>query len=200
MITKQISVFIENRKGRMGDILDVLKGGNVNILSLSLSDTEEYGLLRIISDKPQEGKEALTNAGFSSMLTDVFIIKLPHAPGSLQNILRMISDEELNVEYMYGLSMETDEAYIKWREKKYIEYKVYYENYDTEKRADIDTMRESVVHWQNKLDECKERCLGRKLINIAAIILGAGITVLLTANWWAGLCAFILATIVLYLK
>ena len=112
MVTKQISVFIENRKGRLGDILDVLKENGVNILSMSLADTAEYGLLRIISDKPQEGKTALTAAGFSSMLTDVFILKVPHTPGGLQNILRAISDEEISVEYMYGLSAGGNEASI----------------------------------------------------------------------------------------
>ena len=112
MVTKQISVFIENRKGRLGDILDVLKENGVNILSLSLADTAEYGLLRIISDKPQEGKAALTAAGFSSMLTDVFILKVPHTPGGLQNILRAISDEEISVEYMYGLSVDGADASI----------------------------------------------------------------------------------------
>ena len=98
MITKQISVFIENRKGRLGHILDVLKEKDVNILSMSLSDTSEYGLLRILSDKP--------------MLTDIFILKIPHTPGSLQRILRVISDEELNVEYMYGLSVAGNDASI----------------------------------------------------------------------------------------
>lgn len=112
MVTKQISVFIENRKGRLGEILDVLKENGVNILSMSLADTAEYGLLRIISDKPQEGKTALSAAGFSSMLTDVFILKIPHAPGALQNTLRVISDEELSVEYMYGLSTSGEEASI----------------------------------------------------------------------------------------
>ena len=112
MVTKQISVFIENRKGRLGEIFQVLKSNGVNILSLSLADTAEYGLLRIISDKPQDGKNALTAAGFSSMLTDVFILKLPHAPGGLQNILQVIADEEVNVEYMYGLSVADDEASI----------------------------------------------------------------------------------------
>ena len=112
MVTKQISVFIENRKGRLGEILDVLKEGGVNILSMSLADTAEYGLLRIISDKPQEGKAALSAAGFSSMLTDVFILKVPHTPGGLQNILRAISDEEISVEYMYGLSVDGNDASI----------------------------------------------------------------------------------------
>ena len=112
MVTKQISVFIENRKGRLGEVLDVLKESGVNILSMSIADTAEYGLLRILSDKPQDGKSALSAAGFSSMLTDVFILKIPHEPGALQQILRVISDEELSVEYMYGLSVGGDEASI----------------------------------------------------------------------------------------
>lgn len=112
MTSKQISVFIENRTGRLGDILDVLKGKGVNILSLSVADTAEYGILRLITDNPQTGKDALSAAGFSSMLTDVFLLKVPHTPGGLQNILRVISDEEVNVEYMYGLSFGGDEASI----------------------------------------------------------------------------------------
>lgn len=95
---------------------------------------------------------------------------------------------------------ETDEAYIKWREKKYAEYKVYYENYDSKKRADIDTVREQVVHWKNELEESERYTLKGKVVNIAIIIFGAGITVLLTANWWAGLCAFILASLILIKK
>ena len=112
MTTKQLSVFIENRKGRLGEILDVLKVGAVNVISMSLSDTAEYGILRIIADKPQTGKELVARAGFSCMLTEVFIVKVPHTPGALQTVLRIISDEELNVEYMYGLSYASEEASI----------------------------------------------------------------------------------------
>ncbi|MBR2622640.1 MAG: amino acid-binding protein [Clostridia bacterium] len=112
MASKQISVFIENRKGRLGEVLDVLKENAVNILSLSIADTSEYGLLRIISDAPQKGQEALSKAGFSAMLTDVVILQVPHTPGALQNILRVISDEELGIEYMYGLSVAGEEASI----------------------------------------------------------------------------------------
>ena len=88
---------------------------------------------------------------------------------------------------------ETDEAYIKWRDKKYIEYKVYYENYDHTKRADIDAMRGAVVYWQNKLDETKERKPIQVLSHIAVVFLGAGLTVVLTGSWWTGLCALIFA-------
>ncbi len=112
MVTKQISVFIENRKGRLGEILDVLKASGVNILSMSVADTAEYGILRLISDKPEAGKNALKAAGFSSTLTEVFILQIPHEPGGLQAVLRVISDEALSVEYMYGLSVQGSDASI----------------------------------------------------------------------------------------
>lgn len=112
MTSKQISVFIENRKGRLKEILRVLKDADVNILSMSLADTAEYGLLRIIADKAESGKTALTAAGFSCMLSDVFILRIPHVPGALQGILEVIADEELNVEYMYGLSAAAEGASI----------------------------------------------------------------------------------------
>ncbi len=112
MVTKQLSVFVENRKGRLGDVLDVLKENGVNILSSSLADTAEYGLFRVIADKPQAGKDALTAAGFASMLTEVFILKIPHEPGGLQKVLRVISNEALSVEYMYGLSASGEDACI----------------------------------------------------------------------------------------
>ncbi len=112
MTAKQMTVFIENRKGRLGDILHVLKEGKVNILSLSLADTAEYGLLRLIVDDPLKGKETLSKAGFSCMVSDVFIVKVPHTPGSLQNILKTIAEEEISVEYMYGLSVGGEDASI----------------------------------------------------------------------------------------
>lgn len=112
MTTKQITVFIENRKGRLGEVLDVFKLNGVNIFSLSLADTAEYGLLRLITDKPEEAKIALSETGYSSVISDVFIIKLPHTPGSLQTVLRVMGEEKLNVEYMYGLSFGGREASI----------------------------------------------------------------------------------------
>jgi len=112
MFAKQLTVFIENRAGRLSEVLSVLKENNVNILSLSLADTTEYGLLRLIVDKASLGKEKLTENGFSSLLSDVSIIKIPHKSGSLQSLLKTIDDNDVNIEYMYGLSIESDEAYV----------------------------------------------------------------------------------------
>ena len=112
MTVKQLSVFIENRKGRLGEVLHVLKDNDVNILSMSLADTTEYGLLRLIVNDPERGKTALMEKGFSSMTTDVLVVKIPHTPGSLRDILEFISAGDINIEYMYGLSIEGEDASI----------------------------------------------------------------------------------------
>ena len=112
MFAKQLTVFIENRSGRLSEVLDVLKVNNVNILSLSLADTTEFGLLRLIVDNAALGKEKLSENGFSSLLSDVSIIKIPHKVGSLQELLKALDENGINIEYMYGLSIESDEAYV----------------------------------------------------------------------------------------
>ena len=112
MFAKQLTVFIENRTGRLCEVLNVLKQNDVNILSLSLADTTEYGLLRLIVDKPALGKEKLIENGFSSLLSEVSIIKIPHKTGSLQELLKAIEEGGVNIEYMYGLSIEGEEAYV----------------------------------------------------------------------------------------
>ena len=112
MFAKQLTVFIENRSGRLSEVLAVLKENNVNILSMSLADTTEFGLLRLIVDNAVLGKEKLSENGFSSLLSDVSIIKISHTAGSLQKLLKTIDEGGVNIEYMYGLSIESTEAYV----------------------------------------------------------------------------------------
>ena len=112
MFAKQLTVFIENRTGRLCEVLNVLKESNVNLLSMSLADTTEFGLLRLIVNDPVRGKEKLTEKGFSSLLSDVSIIKIPHKVGSLQELLKDIDQNGVNIEYMYGLSIEAEDAYV----------------------------------------------------------------------------------------
>ena len=112
MFAKQLTVFIENRAGRLSEVLGVLKDAEVNILSLSLADTTEFGLLRLIVDNSEKGKEKLTENGFSSLVSDVLIIEIPHKAGSLQSFLAITDKASVNIEYMYGLSIESKDAYI----------------------------------------------------------------------------------------
>ena len=112
MLAKQLTVFIENRAGRLSEVLSVLRENDVNILSLSLADTTEFGLLRLIVDNAAKGKEKLTENGSSSLLSDVTIIEISHKVGSLQELLKAIDENGVNIEYMYGLSIESDTAYV----------------------------------------------------------------------------------------
>ncbi len=112
MYVKQLSVFIENREGRLEEVLDVLRKDNVNIISMSLADTSDYGLLRLLVNKPEVGKKALQENGFSAMLTDVLAIRLCHRVGQLQELLEVICKSHINIEYMYALSTGTDDASI----------------------------------------------------------------------------------------
>ena len=108
MQAKQLSVFIENREGRLDEVLAVIKAANVNILSLSLADTSEYGLLRLIVSDPAKADAALKDSGFSSMLTDVLVVRLANKVGSLQAFLSDLARTEINLEYMYGLTIEKE--------------------------------------------------------------------------------------------
>ena len=108
MQAKQLSVFIENREGRLDEVLAVIKAANVNILSLSLADTSEYGLLRLIVSDPAKADVALKESGFSSMLTDVLVVRLDNKVGALQSFLADLAKTEINLEYMYGLTIEKE--------------------------------------------------------------------------------------------
>ena len=112
MFIKQLSVFIENQEGRLEEVLDVLKEEQVSIISLSLADTSEYGLLRLITSNPEAGQAALKEKGFAAMLTDVLAVKLSHQVGKLQEILSHVCQAGLNVKYMYALSNKDNEASI----------------------------------------------------------------------------------------
>lgn len=112
MSAKQLSVFIENRQGRLVEVLQVLKDGGISILSMSLADTTEYGLLRLIVNDPESCKEKLSAAGFSTLLSNVLVVKITHQSGSLQGLLKLLSDANIGIEYMYGLSIDGAEASV----------------------------------------------------------------------------------------
>ena len=81
---QQLSVFLENREGRLDEVLAALAKGGVNIVALSLADTSEYGMLRMIVSDPHKGRMVLKEEGITAMLTDVVALRVPHATGSLQ--------------------------------------------------------------------------------------------------------------------
>lgn len=112
MFIKQLSVFIENREGRLEQVLDILKEEKINIISLSLADSSDFGLLRMIVSDSEKGKTALKEKGFSAMLTPVLAVKLSHRVGQLQELLSEICMAGINIEYMYALATGSDDASI----------------------------------------------------------------------------------------
>jgi len=100
---KQLSVFIENKSGRVSEVTGVLGDANVNIRGFSVSDTAEFGILRLIVDKPAEASAALQGAGFTVREDDVICIDLPDVPGGLAGVLKLVSSAGVNIEYVYSL-------------------------------------------------------------------------------------------------
>ena len=112
MFIQQLSVFLENKEGRLEQVLETLKENNVNIISLSLADTSDFGMLRMIVSNPELGKKALKEAGFSAMLKEVLAVKLSHKVGQLQELLSEICKAGINIEYMYALATGNNDASI----------------------------------------------------------------------------------------
>ena len=112
MYLNQLSVFIENREGRLDQVLETLKEDNINIVSLSLADSSDYGLLRMIVSDAEKAKSALKAKGFTAMLTPVLGVKLSHQGGQLQVLLAEICKAGINIDYMYALATGSDDASI----------------------------------------------------------------------------------------
>ena len=109
---QQLSVFLENREGRLDTVLKILAENDVNIVALSLADTSDYGMLRMIVSDPHKGKAALKDAGITAMLTDVVALRVPHAAGSLSKAMHQIVEGEINVESMYAFANGADAAAV----------------------------------------------------------------------------------------
>lgn len=112
----QVSIFLENRSGRIADVLAVLAGANINIRALSLADTQDFGILRLMVDRPDDALAALKAARYTAIPTAVLAVEVPDAPGGLHSILSALSSHNLNVEYMYAfVGRKTEKALVVFR-------------------------------------------------------------------------------------
>lgn len=112
----QISIFLENRKGRLFDVCAMLGKNKINIRALNIAETEEFGILRIVVDKPAEAVKALKENGFVAHLTDIVAVEVADQPGGLADILKILTENDLNVEYMYGfVERSEDKAMLVFR-------------------------------------------------------------------------------------
>ncbi len=102
MKLKQISIFLENRKGRLWKALNILSTANINIRALSIADTSEFGILRIIVPEYEKAKTMLEEANFVVKVNEVIAVGVPDKPGGLESILEILNKSDINVEYIYA--------------------------------------------------------------------------------------------------
>ena len=107
---KQISVFVENQPGSMMRVTSVLTESHVNIRAISTFDTPEFGILRLVVDDPAKAKESLTQKGFVTRVNDVIGAELKDEKGNLNEILRILADGKINVNYIYSFVIREEKA------------------------------------------------------------------------------------------
>jgi len=104
MFVEQISIFVENKEGRLAEVTAILRDANINIKALSLADTTDFGVLRMIVNDNKKSQQALKKEGFSVGITKVLAVEVLDEPGGLNKILDPICENEVNVEYMYAFA------------------------------------------------------------------------------------------------
>ncbi len=112
MRVEQLAVFLENRSGRLAEITRILAEKGINIRALSVADTADFGILRLIVDKVDAAKEALKENGFTVGKTNVLAVEVPDQAGGLAGVLKIVEEQGLNVEYMYAFINRSGENAI----------------------------------------------------------------------------------------
>ncbi len=113
MIIKQISIFMENATGRLADVTALLAGAGINLRAISIADTTDFGILRMVADRPDAAVAVLKGAGFTARETDVIGVEVPDHPGELARIMALFRDEGVGIEYLYAsLEHKADKAVI----------------------------------------------------------------------------------------
>jgi hypothetical protein len=112
MKLKQVSIFLENRKGRLWKALNILSNADINIRALSIADTSEFGILRMIVPEPDLAKEILENSNFVVKINEVIAVGVSDQPGGLESILKLLNDLDVNVEYLYAFVEKKSEKAV----------------------------------------------------------------------------------------
>lgn len=108
MIIKQLSIFLENKTGRLAEISEVLGKVGINMSAFSVADSSDFGILRLIVSEPEKALETLKAKGFSVRLTDVLCLNVPNTPGALSKAMNILSVAKVEIEYMYAFSLGDD--------------------------------------------------------------------------------------------
>ncbi len=113
MLVKQISIFLENKSGRLADVANVLADAGIDIRALSIADTTDFGILRLIVNDPDKALGALESNGFAVSTTEVIAVGIPDVPGGLANVLIFFKEKNIDIEYLYAfITKYHDEATV----------------------------------------------------------------------------------------
>ena len=113
MQIQQLSIFVENKSGRLAEITEILASANIDIRAISVADTSDYGILRLIVDKPARAVEVLKKAGLTVSLTNVIAMGINDKPGEFSKSMRILADNLIGVEYMYAfISRDSGKAFV----------------------------------------------------------------------------------------
>ena len=106
MKIKQLSIFLQNEIGSLSKPLDVLSENNINIRAMCMADTSEFGILRLVVDDPEKGKQTLEENNFLVTITEIIAVEMNDTPGGLTTVLKTIKNENINLEYLYAFTHE----------------------------------------------------------------------------------------------
>jgi hypothetical protein len=111
-LIKQISIFAENKAGRLEKITEKLKSANINIRAFTIAEAGDFGVMRLVVDKPEQAHNVLHDAGFTVSETDVLGIEMSDSPGGLHEISTVLGSNDINVDYAYAFAMATQKALL----------------------------------------------------------------------------------------
>ena len=113
MAIKQLTVFVENKHGTLVTVTDILSKHNINLRALSIAETQDFGILRLIVNDEETAEKVLAQEGYLIKITDVVGVKIGDAPGKLSEALHIIADNDINIDYLYAFMARTEKhAYV----------------------------------------------------------------------------------------
>jgi hypothetical protein len=112
MIIKQLSIFLEDKSGRLTELTRILAENDINITALSIADATDYGIIRMVVGRPELAVKVLKEKGFSVHLTDVACIIVPNEPGGLYHALKILADNNINIDYIYAFAMASTASVV----------------------------------------------------------------------------------------
>ncbi len=111
-VVKQLSIFLENRKGRLLEVTETLKDAGINIRALAMAESAEFGILRLVVNNPEKARSALSAGGFTVAEQDVFAVEVSDEPGSFHKVVQILASEDINVDYTYAFVGNSSKAVL----------------------------------------------------------------------------------------